>query len=151
MFPYPDETQESEATVTLRNAATAALIATLFTGAAYFVGKWIDDKAKEAARKKRRAAPVIDPDFEAPIDSEPEIAIASAPAFPTVHELVAAAVLGVGVDANVDQIRAAYRKRVRERMAAGAFHPDQGGDVETARRLNDAKNLLTRRARARVA
>jgi hypothetical protein len=56
----------------------------------------------------------------------------------------AAALLGVAVDANADEIRAALRAR----LTASRLHPDQGGDAEEAKRLIAAKNFLIERARA---
>ena len=55
----------------------------------------------------------------------------------------AAALLGVAVDASVDEVRAALRAR----LSASRLHPDQGGDGETAKQLIAAKNLLVERAR----
>lgn len=40
--------------------------------------------------------------------------------------------LGVGRDASTTEIKQAYRERIKE------VHPDQGGDRETFRRVQDA-------------
>ena len=53
----------------------------------------------------------------------------------------ARAVLGVGLRADADTIRAAHRRLVAE------AHPDRGGSPELARRLNDARDLLLKDAR----
>lgn len=45
-------------------------------------------------------------------------------------------VLGVDPDANEDEVRAAYREKVRE------LHPDQGGDKEAFSRVNEAYERL---------
>lgn len=50
----------------------------------------------------------------------------------------ARAVLGVGLHADADAIRAAHRRLVAE------AHPDRGGSPELARRLNAARDLLLR-------
>lgn len=42
------------------------------------------------------------------------------------------AVLGVPVEAGVEEVRAAYRRRVKE------VHPDHGGDIESFRRVREA-------------
>ena len=55
--------------------------------------------------------------------------------------LAAALLLGVRLDSNADEIRAALRRR----MSEARVHPDHGGDAEAARRLIDAKNLLVER------
>lgn len=55
----------------------------------------------------------------------------------------AAALLAVDRDATQEEIRAAFRMKVKAAIASGDFH-DQAGEVtdERARRLIDAKNLL---------
>lgn len=53
----------------------------------------------------------------------------------------ARAVLGVGLRADADAIRAAHR-----RLLAQA-HPDRGGSPELARRLNMARDLLLKQTR----
>lgn len=61
----------------------------------------------------------------------------------------ATSLLGVSVDASADEIRAAFRRCVKERMRTdGGFH-DRGGDTTDprAQELIDAKNLLLERAR----
>ncbi|MDB5696274.1 MAG: uncharacterized protein JWN21_1817 [Sphingomonas bacterium] len=52
------------------------------------------------------------------------------------NEREARAVLGVGPDADADEIRAAHR-----RLASGV-HPDKGGSAELARRVNAARDVL---------
>jgi len=54
-------------------------------------------------------------------------------------EAEARAVLGVAPDAGQEAIRAAHR-----RLAAEA-HPDRGGDVDRAARINAARDYLLRR------
>ncbi|HEX4352785.1 MAG TPA: hypothetical protein VHZ95_07730 [Polyangiales bacterium] len=57
--------------------------------------------------------------------------------------LEAAALLGVDCSATVADIRAAFRARVKDSMAAGQFHDQAGGHTDhRARELIDAKNLL---------
>lgn len=55
----------------------------------------------------------------------------------------AATLLGVELTATVDEIRAAFRERIKREMRSGAFH-DQGGDAtdDQAQQLIAAKNLL---------
>ena len=48
-------------------------------------------------------------------------------------------ILGVGTDADADAIRAAHRR------LAAQVHPDRGGSVELARRVNAARDLLLSR------
>lgn len=48
-------------------------------------------------------------------------------------------VLGVGADADAEEIRAAHR-----RLLAGV-HPDRGGSAELTRQINDARDVLLRR------
>lgn len=55
------------------------------------------------------------------------------------HEAQARAVLGLGLTADRDAIRAAHR-----RLMADA-HPDRGGSAERARELNAARDLLLSR------
>lgn len=50
----------------------------------------------------------------------------------------ARAVLGIGLRADADAIRAAHRRLVAD------AHPDRGGSPELTRRLNDARDLLLR-------
>ena len=55
----------------------------------------------------------------------------------------AAALLGIKLGATTDEIRAAFRERVKAELESGSFH-DQGGGMtdENAQRLIAAKNLL---------
>lgn len=53
-------------------------------------------------------------------------------------EAEARAILGVGRDADAAAIRAAHRRLVT------GVHPDRGGSVELARRVNAARDLLLR-------
>jgi DnaJ family protein C protein 19 len=62
-------------------------------------------------------------------------------ALPSLNEQEARAVLGVGVDADADAIRAAHR-----RLLTGV-HPDRGGSDELARRVNAARDVLLKTAR----
>ncbi|MDE0879829.1 MAG: DnaJ domain-containing protein [Sphingomonas bacterium] len=55
---------------------------------------------------------------------------------PVANEAEARAVLGVADDADADQIRAAHRR------LAAQVHPDRGGSVDLARRVNAARDLL---------
>lgn len=60
----------------------------------------------------------------------------------------AADLLGVSVDATADDVRAAFRAKVKDRMAAGAFHDQRGGETDRdAQQLIEAKNLLIERSR----
>lgn len=67
----------------------------------------------------------------------------------TEHSVVAAAnVLGVSTDASADEVRAAFRAKVKERVAIGAFHDQRGSATDReAQELIDAKNLLIERSR----
>ena len=51
-------------------------------------------------------------------------------------ETEARQILGVGPDADADDIRAAHRR------LAAQVHPDRGGSVDLARRVNAARDLL---------
>lgn len=53
----------------------------------------------------------------------------------------AAELLGVTMTSTADQVRAAFRRKMRD----GRLHPDQGGNPEVAKRYVAAKNLLTQR------
>lgn len=59
--------------------------------------------------------------------------------FTGMSEAEARGVLGVAADAGADQIQSAYRDRMR------SAHPDQGGDVAVAKRLNAARDRLLKR------
>ncbi len=48
-------------------------------------------------------------------------------------------ILGVGVDASADDIRAAHRRLL------GGVHPDRGGSAELTRQINTARDVLLRR------
>jgi DnaJ-domain-containing protein 1 len=58
---------------------------------------------------------------------------------PTVDEKEARAILGVDRTADADAIRAAHRRLV------AAVHPDRGGSVELARRINAARDVLLKK------
>jgi DnaJ homolog subfamily C member 19 len=58
------------------------------------------------------------------------------PRAPRMPEDEARAVLGVGVDADAETIRAAHRRLV------SAVHPDKGGSAELTRRINVARDTL---------
>ena len=45
-------------------------------------------------------------------------------------------ILGVGVDAGADEIRAAHRRLIAQ------VHPDKGGTAELTRRVNAARDVL---------
>ena len=51
----------------------------------------------------------------------------------------ARAILGVGADADEQDIRMAHRRLVQ------ALHPDKGGSAELTRRINAARDTLLRR------
>lgn len=55
----------------------------------------------------------------------------------------AATLLGVPLDAGVDEIRAALRTK----LSATRLHPDHGGNESEAKRFIAAKNFLVERAR----
>lgn len=54
-------------------------------------------------------------------------------------ETRARAILGIGQDAGVDAIRAAYRAKIAQ------AHPDRGGTAEAAAELNAAKDFLLKK------
>ena len=54
-------------------------------------------------------------------------------------EIEAAAILGVGPDANVDEITAAYKKLISQ------MHPDVGGTDYLAAKINEARAVLTQK------
>lgn len=58
---------------------------------------------------------------------------------PVATEAEARAILGVDDSADADAIRAAHRR------LAAQVHPDRGGSVELARRVNAARDLLLKR------
>ena len=88
----------------------------------------------EAQRRARAAAPP--PPAAEPDDDERQ-------------DREAAALLGVDVDASADDIAKAWRRLVRQKMEAGAFHDQPGADVAETARLISAKNRLLERARRR--
>ena len=61
---------------------------------------------------------------------------APAPVQPRPAEASARALLGVGLAATPDEIRAAYRRKIAE------AHPDRGGSHEQAARLTAARDTL---------
>jgi hypothetical protein len=71
-----------------------------------------------------------------------------APIEPERDELGAAAeLLEVGRDADIQQIRAAFRSKMKLRENADS-HPDRGGEGDIALRLINAKNVLLAHARS---
>jgi hypothetical protein len=58
-------------------------------------------------------------------------------------EIEARQLLGVGLNANADEIHAAHRRLIAE------VHPDRGGAPDLARRVNAARDLLLGRLNAR--
>ena len=58
---------------------------------------------------------------------------------PRIDEREARAILGVDQAADAAAIRAAHRRLV------SAVHPDRGGSVELARRINAARDVLLKR------
>lgn len=64
------------------------------------------------------------------------LARAPAPATPRPAEAEARAILGVGLAATPDEIRAAYRRKIAE------AHPDRGGSHDQAARLTVARDTL---------
>lgn len=58
---------------------------------------------------------------------------------PVSSEAEARAILGVDDSADADEIRAAHRR------LAAQVHPDRGGSVDLARRVNAARDLLLKR------
>ncbi len=56
-------------------------------------------------------------------------------------EAEARAILGLGKDASVADIRAAHRRLMQ------AVHPDRGGSADLARRINAARDVLLGRLR----
>jgi DnaJ-domain-containing protein 1 len=61
---------------------------------------------------------------------------APAPAAPRPAEAEARAILGVGLAATPDEIRAAYRRKIAD------AHPDRGGSHDQAARLTAARDTL---------
>jgi hypothetical protein len=57
-------------------------------------------------------------------------------------EIEARQLLGVGLNANVDEINAAHRRLIAQ------VHPDRGGTAELARRVNAARDLLLGQVKA---
>ena len=88
--------------------------------------------------------PVDEPSVER--EDSPEVENVDEASSPPADEraMHAASLLGVSIDASVDEIRAALRSR----LSASRLHPDHGGDGEQAKMLIAAKNLLVERARA---
>jgi DnaJ homolog subfamily C member 19 len=54
-------------------------------------------------------------------------------------EIAARQLLGVGLNADADEINAAHRRLIAQ------MHPDKGGDADAARRVNVARDLLIAR------
>lgn len=61
------------------------------------------------------------------------------PFAPLLDDAEARAVLGVGVAADEQEIRAAHRRLM------AAVHPDRGGSADLARRINVARDTLLKR------
>jgi heme A synthase len=57
-------------------------------------------------------------------------------------EIEARQLLGVGLNANADEINAAHRRLIAQ------VHPDRGGTAELARRVNAARDLLLGQVKA---
>ena len=87
--------------------------------------RWADGSFADRWRS-RRAYWEGDPGDRAPGD----VGGSSRPDRETVRESFAA--LGLSPDASGDEVRAAYRERIKD------VHPDQGGDRESFRRIQDA-------------
>jgi DnaJ family protein C protein 19 len=66
---------------------------------------------------------------------------APAPETPRPAEAQARAILGVGLAATPDEIRAAYRRKIAE------AHPDRGGSHDQAARLTAARDTLLKARR----
>ena len=58
---------------------------------------------------------------------------------PVASESEARQILGVGENADDEEIRAAHRR------LAAQVHPDRGGSVDLARRVNAARDVLLKR------
>ena len=101
-------------------------------------------RSASARRPRARAAgpPAAAPPPPPPLQDEIE---------DDVMDARAAATLGVHVDATADQIGAAWRRLVRKKMAAGAFHDQPGANHDETAALISAKNRLIERARRRGA
>ena len=87
----------------------------------------------------------IDAGLEALASWLKQVSATSTPAAVVERDVIAdaAVLLAVDRDAKPEEIRAAFRAKVKAAIAGGDFH-DQAGEVtnERARRLIDAKNLL---------
>src|SRR6185312_6940557 len=137
-------------TTIAKQALGSATLAMLVGGAVTVIGRAIeaDMQAKRIAAAQRAAdeARVIDAEDEVITDAAPESGSDPAssadsdfepmPAPAVAPEVAAAAaLLGVAVDANADEIRAA----LRHALSASRLHPDHGGDGEQAKALIAAK------------
>jgi hypothetical protein len=116
-----------EETIDFRRAAKAALRSAVMTGLVggglYILSRLAESHAARVADETQRNA------VEAEDGSVEQDAAQ------------AARLLGVDLDANADEIRAALRAK----LGASCLHPDHGGDGIGARELIDAKNLLIER------
>jgi hypothetical protein len=124
-------------------------LATMVGEAFRMIGRSIENDIARVDAEAATSAPAAEPTAHAKVcEAEPPRVEAPTEeaAIIVVDEAVAnaAALLGVAVDANADEIRAALRSR----LSASGLHPDQGGDGEEAKLLIAAKNLLVERARA---
>ena len=117
-----------------RKALRSAVFAAFVGGAMQVLSDVIRAELKSASKRNR--------DSEAPFD-EPTSTEAIADRS---DELVEAGeLLGVDPQAGQSEIRAALRAH----LAKSRAHPDHGGDVEEAKRLIAAQNLLLEHARSR--
>lgn len=123
---------------TLAKAALGSNELAAMVGEAFrAIGRSIEhDIARAESATPPQSPPDETPRVDAPADHAPVVIDAAT--------AEAAALLGVAVDANADEIRAALRAR----LTTSRLHPDQGGDAEEAKRLIAAKNFLIERARA---
>ena len=87
----------------------------------------------------------VDAGLEALASWLKQVSVASTTAAVVERDVLAeaAALLAVERDASPEEVRAAFRAKVKAAIAGGDFH-DQAGEVtdDRARRLIDAKNLL---------
>jgi hypothetical protein len=142
-----------------RAAFGSAIVAGLVGGALHALGKVIEAELDAEAKRLRDATSglhvddVIGPGavhepapgaFHTDVDGAREDDNAPGDDNPPDAAAEAAALLGVPLDASVDEIRAALRAH----LTLSRLHPDQGGDGEEAKKLIAAKNSLVERARA---
>ncbi len=118
-----------------RAAIGSAFVAGLVGGALHVLSRMIEEE--------NRAAETASIEYESPMAN----AVDDPEEDDTDDDLEAeeaAVLLGVRLDAEESEIRAALRKTI----ATSGAHPDHGGDTDVAAKLIAARDLLVERARA---